>query len=106
MQRFDMNSLYGSSLYEDAQLDYFKEMYPIALRKMQSIVDEACDKMEYDNSLMYDEYPDKVMLKRKSLELVKEYGVDDQMTKDIMDVLFVNEIVRRRIRYRKIKGYC
>ena len=70
MQRFDMNSLYGSSLDEDAQLDYFKEMYPIALRKMQSIVDEACDKMEYDNSLMYDEYPDKVMLKRKSLELV------------------------------------
>lgn len=106
MSKFDMNSLYGNCVDEEEELYYFKSMYPAAMRKMQSIVDEECDKMEYDNSLMYDEYPDKVLLRKKSSELLKVYGGEDEMTKDIMEVLFINEIVRRRIRYRKIKGYC
>lgn len=110
MQRFDLNSLYNNNVDEDAQFEYFKTMYPVSIRKMQNIVDEACDKMEYDNSIMYDEYPDKVMIRKKSKELVekatKEYGKCDEIIEDIIEVLFINEIIRRRIRYRKIKGYC
>ena len=43
--------------------DYASEnryLYPIEVMSIQSQVEEQCDRMEYDGSLMYDEYPDKI----------------------------------------------
>ncbi len=58
--------LYGYDNLEDSEKDwgYFRQMYPnIALRILREI-DEECDKLEYDGSCMFDEYPDKIYLGR------------------------------------------
>lgn len=34
------------------------------IRKVQELVEEECDKMEYEGSLMFDEYPDRLMLRQ------------------------------------------
>lgn len=41
----------------DKDVDYMKELYPKATRAIQREVDEECDKLEYDGSCMFDEYP-------------------------------------------------
>lgn len=51
---------------EDTELEYWRGMYPERVKKVQQCVDEACDKMDYDGSMMYDEYPDKIALYRLS----------------------------------------
>ena len=41
-----------------------KDLYPKEVRTIQAMVEEECDKMEYEGSLMFDEYPDKLMLRQ------------------------------------------
>ena len=61
-----MMPLYGYDNSEDADkdLDYVKQMYPITAKKMLAEIDEECDKLEYDGSCMFDEYPDRIYLSR------------------------------------------
>lgn len=61
-----MMPLYGYDNCEDADKDwdYFRQMYPIAARRIMVEIDDECDKLEYDGSCMFDEYPDRVHLGR------------------------------------------
>lgn len=38
---------------------YMKSLYPELSKRIQNLVDEECDKLEYEDSIMYDEYPSK-----------------------------------------------
>lgn len=80
------------------ELDYFKSLYPMAVKKRQVLVDEACDQMEYHGSLMYDEYPDRVSVYRIRDGIcgrARDAGMDEE--KDLTLVLLVNEWNRRRV---------
>ncbi len=37
-----------------------KYLYPVEVMEIQGLIEDACDRLEYDGSLMYDEYPDKI----------------------------------------------
>ncbi len=41
----------------------FRELYPALARQIQPLVEEECDRMEYDGSFMFDEYPDQLQLR-------------------------------------------
>ena len=58
--------LYGYDNCEDADKDwdYMKQMYPRIAKKLFHEIEEECDKLEYDGSCMFDEYPDRVYLSR------------------------------------------
>lgn len=43
-------------------IEYLKSMYPSGVKVLQTYVSEACDRMEYKNSPMYDEFPDQLMV--------------------------------------------
>ena len=43
-------------------MENFKSMYPRGIRVIQSYVSEACDRMDYQNSPMYDEWPEQRMV--------------------------------------------
>lgn len=61
----------------EKDLDYMKELYPDIAKKIQNYVEEACDKMDYSGSMIYDEYPDKTMLRKVSADIfdkVKSMG--------------------------------
>lgn len=95
-------------------LDYVKEMYPAAFSKIQSQVEKECDGQEFAGSMMFDEYPDKLSLyrivnnifreiKRKEKDCKKDCikYPDDSWLKDIITVLLLNEMYRRRQKRRR-----
>lgn len=45
-------------------LEYLQQMYPTYARKYQGTIGSVVDKMDYDGSFIYDQYPDKLMLQR------------------------------------------
>ena len=45
-------------------LDYLMSMYPSGVKMIQQYVSEACDRMEYQNSPIYDQYPEEIMIDR------------------------------------------
>lgn len=46
----------------DRDDEYMKQIYPKAAKKIQKEVEEQCDKLEYDGSCMFDQFPDPVHL--------------------------------------------
>ena len=95
-----------------SELDYLRGLYPVSAKKSQILAEEACDLLEYPESPMYDEYPDRFMLYH-ICSLVK-----DEMTKDasaqempggflddLIQVLVYQEISRRRCRCRRCRQY-
>ena len=54
--------LYMSEMETERDLQYLQQMYPADAKKMQKKVEEELDKLEYEGSMMYDEYPDRVTL--------------------------------------------
>lgn len=45
-------------------LEYLQQMYPTYARKYQSTISNVVDKMDYDGSFIYDQYPDKLTIQR------------------------------------------
>lgn len=44
------------------EIEYFQSFYPVSMKQLQTYVAAECDRMEYPNSPMYDEYPDRTMI--------------------------------------------
>ncbi|MCI9081654.1 MAG: hypothetical protein HFI70_04930 [Lachnospiraceae bacterium] len=61
---YPMQTVYMEELEYARDLEKLKGMYPKEVRSIQEMVEDECDKMEYEGSLMFDEYPDRVMLNR------------------------------------------
>ncbi|MEZ3503329.1 MAG: hypothetical protein K1W25_07760 [Lachnospiraceae bacterium] len=85
------------------------ELYPLMARRMQPYVEEVCNRLEYQGSMMYDEYPDRLSLLRKAREVWEqaENGEDfgDQapvweQLQDLIGVLLLQEMMRRRKKNR------
>lgn len=55
---------YGTEMENQSDIRYMKELYPELAKRIQALAEEECDRMEYDGSMMYDEYPDRVMIYR------------------------------------------
>ena len=83
-----------------SEMDYLRGLYPSAAKRKQVLAEESCDLLEYPGSPMYDEYPDREFLYRELLKVRERHpeetmgGTEEQ---DLLQVLFVNEIYRRRI---------
>lgn len=108
-----------------------KEMYPEAAKDILPYVEEECDKMEYEGSVMFDEYPDRVMMDRirnsiydrvkDRYELPEESDQDEIFAMnretrrrypprknwlgDLIDVLLFQEMHRRRCRHRNCRRW-
>ena len=54
--------LYMSEMETERDLQYLQQMYPADAKRMQRKVEEELDKLEYEGSMMYDEYPDRVSM--------------------------------------------
>ena len=45
-------------------LEYLRQMYPAYAKKYQNAISSVVDKMDYDGSFIYDQYPDKLTIQR------------------------------------------
>lgn len=91
-------------------LEYLQQMYPAQAKRYQRKVASILDKIDYEGSMIYDEYPDRMRLyqlaedilnqiKREDME---ENGETDEnpekwsRTGEMIQVLLFYEIYRRR----------
>lgn len=96
-------------------LDYLQQMYPQDAKKYQKRIVNILDKMDYEGSMIYDDYPDQFMLYKLSrdiTEIIKkeasiETGEDGEPSEDLsperwkqigdlIQVLLFYEIYKRR----------
>lgn len=97
---------------EDAMLrdlDYLQQMYPQDAKKYQKKIVAILDKMDYEGSMIYDDYPDQFMLYklarditgmiRKDVAAENEEELSPEYWKqvgDLVQVLLFYEIYKRR----------
>lgn len=108
---YPMPNVYQTEKEYERDMERMKELYPRRMKKLLAYVEEECDKMEYEGSMMYDEYPDKVMLYRMATGIYdkavsmqetesRESGRDQDLL-DVIQVLLYDEMYRRRGRRRR-----
>lgn len=78
-------------------LEYMQQMYPKEAKHYQKLIAGILDKMDYEGSMIYDEYPDRLSLYwiadtvGKILEQESE-----KVSGDLIQVLVCDEIYKRR----------
>lgn len=60
---YPLQNVYMTELEYERDMERMKELYPQEAKRIQKLVEEECDKLEYEGSMMFDEYPDRVMLR-------------------------------------------
>ena len=60
---YPMPFAYDDDKIERRDMEYMQSMYPDIPKRILPYVEEECDRMEYDRSMIYDEYPDKLQLR-------------------------------------------
>lgn len=73
--------------YEDEDvmlrdLEYLQQMYPQDAKKYQKKIVSILDKMDYEGSMIYDDYPDQFMLYKLSRDIT-EMIKKDEIAEDI-----------------------
>ncbi len=112
----------------EKDLEYLKEIYPQRVRRINSLVEEECDKLEYDGSPMFAEYPDAELIRKIARDVYDELDDNDMdvaldieadssippyvlrgngsagcMMRNLIETLICNEFHYRRERYRKCR---
>lgn len=89
---YPMPLQYDDERIERYDFEYMKSMYPQTAKKVLPYVEDECDRMEYEGSMMYDEYPDQLQLRlmcrrvydrmmreeKEELEMADEEDVEQQ----------------------------
>ncbi|MDL2301616.1 hypothetical protein LJC58_04585 [Lachnospiraceae bacterium OttesenSCG-928-D06] len=91
-------------------LEYLNQTYPGAVKKYQKRIIEILDKMDYEGSMIYDEYPDRYSLQRLTKNIITIMQREEEECEpecptspekwewmvDMVHLLVCNEIYKRR----------
>ena len=89
-------------------------MYPETAKRLAPYVEEACDRLEQDGGILYDEYPDQLMMYRVVAGILAEIkkeaeteGMDWSKEKelwmqDMVKLVLYLEVFKRRCRKKPI----
>lgn len=110
---YPMPLAYDDERVERMDLEYMKSLYPALAKRLLPYIEEECDRMEYGNSVIYDEYPDRLQLRmmcgriyenvRKNEERYLEIEKDAQL-KDLIELMLYQELYNRRCRNRRTRN--
>lgn len=113
---YPMPLQYDDDRIERRDFEYMKSMYPMAVKRILPYVEEECDRMSYEGSMIYDEYPDqlqihmmcnriydKVKNQKPSNDMEMEMQVSgrDDRLRDLVQILLFQELFRRRSSHRR-----
>lgn len=93
------------ALEEDRE--YLMEMYPARAKLIMVMIEDACDRLEYEGSPMFAPYPDKETILGISRGIYKKvsYNDEDDNLKHLIDVMLINEFCVRRNRYKRRRKF-
>ena len=91
-------------------LEYLQQMYPSEAKKYQKTIASILDKLDYEGSMIYDEYPDKWQLYKLSKDILDRIKREDEKENpdketpaekwewlgDLIQILLFYEIYKRR----------
>lgn len=60
-------------------MEYMKDMYPNETKKYARMVEEECDKLEYEGSPMLAEYPDKEQIKKIAKNVFEKIELEGEL---------------------------
>ena len=81
-----------------------KYLYPLEVSELSEMVMNVCDQMEYEGSLMFDEYPDRLMLRQICKRIRDKAGLEENREDmDAPEILLFHEMFYRRCRYRRCR---
>lgn len=88
-------------------LEYLRELYPAEAKKYQKVIVDVLDRLDYEGSMIYDEYPDRWQIYRLTriiVDRIKEQAAEETGesakspagVEELVQVLLCGEIYRRR----------
>ena len=115
---YPMPLIYDDERRERMDFEYMKSMYPDTAKKLLPYVEDECDRMEFEGSMIFDEYPDRLQLaligkrlfdraKKDQIFLETEWGAGGKKDReggwlrDLIQVMLYQEVYKRRCDYRK-----
>ena len=99
------SSLYSRERIQEQEFALMKSYYPETARKIQEKVEEECQLMDYEGSRLYDEHPDKFMIRSQVDGEMAAQEIPDEFLDELIQVLLYQEISRRRCRRRRYRGF-
>lgn len=117
---YPMPLMYDDEKRERIDFEYIKGMYPDTAKRLLPYIEDECDRMEYEGSMMFDEYPDRLQMmlmgRRVFDKAQKDHlftegkgsarGEKDQnnsMLRELIQVMLYQEIYKRRSDHRKYR---
>ena len=111
-QHMQILYFYERENIQEKEFALMKSWYPVSVRRLQERVEQECQLLDYEGSRIYDEYPDRWMLRRmcRDIRETEENTMEAQMVsseklEELTEVLLYQEISRRRCRRRRCRGY-
>ena len=100
---------------QEKDLQVMRSFYSRRAAKIQEKVDRECDRMEYDGSMMFDEYPDRLMLEMLCRKIYRELNPDhideegrlqvEERYFHLIQVMLMQEMYRRRCRHYRCRRW-
>lgn len=127
-QDADFTQVLEDQKMSERDLRSLQSMYPETAKMLLPYIMEECDKMEYEGSAMFDEYPDRTTIQRIEdtvFEQVRDQLADDgealeegifemqesnrhhrrrNWPQDLIRILLLDEMHHRRCRHNRCKG--
>lgn len=109
---YPMPLLYDDDKIERRDFEYMKSQYPISAKKILPYVEDEFDHMEYEGSVIYDEYPDQLQIrlmcnriydKVKNMEDSEEGENRAGWLKELIQIMLFHELFQRRCKHRRCK---
>lgn len=86
--------------------EYLIQMYPAKARLIMVMVEDECDKLEYEGSPMFYEYPDKETIYGLADKIYDKVSYkEDEILKHLIKVMICNEFHTRRSRYKRRRKF-
>ena len=92
----------------EEERNLMKTYYPETAGMIQALVEDACDRLDYEGSFLYDEYPDKWNLERVCRKIESQMerqaqGTSENLLGEFIRTLFCQELYQRRCRRKRWK---
>ena len=96
-------------------LEYLQQMYPAKAKRYQKMISSILDRLDYEGSMIYDEYPDRWQLYKLSMDILDRIKTEDKKKEeeervppekwewmgDMIQILLFYEIYKRRHNSRR-----
>ena len=93
---FPMQNLYVMELEYEKDMERMKSLYPTEVAKIQAMIEERCDELEYEGGRIFDEEPDRYMMQEEVMKLYDRIAQGDMAEMELcLQVIMIERYISR-----------